>query len=280
MWFSSYINSKCRPVFFFYCAILALFFSGLHSAIASDDKVKYLHQLGVTKVQPGQLGRQQNSVISSSSSLSGSGNGNNINNSNIIVRTTNTVTGDIISKSGSSVSIGSTTIGSISEDEKNSVNPIFTPTPIPNQVPLVPLPDEDIIRQCMDGVPVPSDIDKCWDDCKCFEVDGCSAPVPWKNGIAGYPDIFGEEEVCCAEPTNKPCNQHDRCYQSCDTTQLECDLLLYELMSGACKDLPITAEIRCQAKAATYFNTLAPQPLGAGTGIVAFLKRKMEMCIF
>ncbi len=269
---------KRRLKFLLNSSLTILLLSGHFPAIASSDKADELHQLDVTGVQSELLDHQKKTTILAPAPQSVQGNGHSINNSNITVRSTNTVTGSITSKGGSSVSIGSTTIGSVAEDDENSGISIVRSSPVPEQDPSIPLPNNEVIGQCKNGGEIPSNIDDCWDKCGCSEVDGCSAPVPWKNGIIGYSDIFGEAEACCAEPIDKPCNHHDRCYQSCNTTQRECDRMLLNLMTEACRKLPFSEQLPCFAKASMYSTVLSPPPEGMGFGVKAYWLRQIEFC--
>ena len=97
-------------------------------------------------------------------------------------------------------------------------------------------------KQCEDPSAVAT-VD-CFEKCGCHIIDGCSIPdkLLFKSTI-GWADFFnfGSAEVCCLEtPEPLPCNEHDRCYQSCrpdedfNSQKKSCDLKLYEAMTNKC----------------------------------------------
>jgi len=119
-----------------------------------------------------------------------------------------------------------------------------------------------------------------------FEYDGCSLPpgVSLVVGTADKDNPAGGPDTQFSDPggnRDKPCDLHDKCYQTCDTrptARAECDRQMYERMMAVCleakksgKSDDITVE-RCFHYAGVY-------SIGLGAfGQGAFDGRQSEVC--
>lgn len=88
-----------------------------------------------------------------------------------------------------------------------------------------------IQRECVDGE---------WR----FECDGCSVPEEHQDKVAdkdnptGHPDtVFGNEspDGRCRPAYTAPCDEHDRCYQTCGADKDECDREFRDAMQAVCE---------------------------------------------
>ncbi len=209
----------------------------------------------------------------------------------IVIKSNNTISGAINATDNSNVSIGGVIIGSDKKKAHSKAKITTIDIGISRQNPTgstgltVKNPDNEndqtkkFREECSDfSLLKKNDKNECLENCfdilGCFEIDGCSAPLPRRNDYRIDKALFGEEESCCQQSVDKPCNNHDRCYQTCGSDQESCDHKLYNDMVKSCKKYVFLTIIQadCQNKAALYL-------VGVRTfGSKAFNDRQNEMC--
>jgi len=198
----------------------------------------------------------------------------------ITIKTKNVVRGDIQATDGSSVSIGSTAIGSaINENtsqggNQSGTNPDTSQRVIPPSDTALFLPPGGVsaipgltpgvqktVDDCLDMIDKKSEkcSIKCAQTTGCNIVDGCSIPFPdsdWVGSLLGK-GLFGSEESCCSNligpsSLDLPCNNHDRCYQTWGSNKILCDLTLADEIFTKCMKTYINI-LMCDDLASTYF---------------------------
>jgi secretory phospholipase A2 len=68
------------------------------------------------------------------------------------------------------------------------------------------------------------------------------------------------------------CNQHDLCYQSCNTTKSKCDDAFDQCMKTACDDDNDLEKVACRVQAEAFFNAVMD------VGCKAYKKNQGEAC--
>ncbi len=175
----------------------------------------------------------------------------------------NTLNGNVTTKQKSIVSIGNTNSGGIPDQSRgvgNSGAGIGSSQPIISRDPSTSLPILPDPCVTTDICSVDCSRIKEWD---CHIVDGCSYPSEI-DFMFQFAWIFGKAEKCCHGAQPLPCNNHDRCYQTCHKSmppwiaKKACDAALYVDAMVACARLPLWARLEeilerkyeCEAEAA------------------------------
>lgn len=134
-----------------------------------------------------------------------------------------------------------------------------------------------------------------------FECDGCSVPPEHQDKVAdkdnptGHPEtVFGHESAdgLCKDEHDAPCDNHDRCYQTCASTRTadgweydwdhkdRCDEVFYHEMQAVCAaagdpegpELVAWWNPNCSTYARVYYEAVS---WGGGD---AFRRRQREAC--
>ncbi len=107
--------------------------------------------------------------------------------------------------------------------------------------------------------------------------DGCSRPEgapEWVDAFRNNP-AGGEDTLFSNDARTGPCDEHDRCYQTCNPTlsaRAACDLKMFEDMAAVCARAKPARQAICMSFALAYYTGLVK------FGLEAFIERQAQVC--